>query len=113
MHGHAHRVLVIFTDIDNGQFPDRGQVERLVEGPFVDSSITEIASDDAVQALVLHGEGDARGNRQLRADDGIATVNTEFIAPHVHGAAFSFAAAGGLAESSAITSRGSMPLAMA
>ena len=62
-----------------------------MKGSFINGSIAEIAGDNGILPLVLGGESNTRSDRQLRGHDSITSIKTQFIAPHMHGAAFALA----------------------
>src|SRR5439155_6975579 len=73
LYGHTHRILVVFADIDNGQFPDRGEVEGLVEGSFINGSIAKETGSDAILPQILGGKGNTGGDGHLSSNNSVAT----------------------------------------
>ena len=96
--GRTHPVEVVLAEEDDGEVPDGGQVHGLVELALVDGAVAKEAQDDLIIAAILDGEGDAGGDAQLAADDGVAAHEIQFVAEQVHGAALAIAAPGGLAH---------------
>ena len=96
--GGAHAVEVVFAEEYDGEFPDGGEVHGLVELALVDGAVAEEAEHYLIVAAVLDGEGDAGGDAQLTADDGVAAHEVELRAEQMHGPALALAAAGGLAH---------------
>ena len=48
--------MVVLAYEDDGQLPDGGHVERLVEGALVRGAVTEEADADLIRAAYLGGE---------------------------------------------------------
>ena len=88
----------MFTEEDDGEFPDGGEVHGFVELAFVDGPVTEEAQDHLVIAAVLNGKGDAGRYAELSTDNGVAAHEVQLGAEQVHGAALALAAAGDLAH---------------
>ena len=55
----AHPVAVVLDEVDHRQLPERGHVQRLVEGAVVHRGVAEEADADLVAAAILDREGDA------------------------------------------------------
>jgi len=53
----AHAIQVVLTEEDHRQTPDRGQIHRLVEFPFIQGTVAQEAEDNPVFAPVLGGKG--------------------------------------------------------
>ena len=68
----AHGIAVVLDDEDDRQLPERGHVEGLVDLALVGRAIAEIGDRHMVVAAILVGEGEARAQRHLRADDAVA-----------------------------------------
>ncbi len=81
-----------------GQLPERGHVERLVEGAVVDRGLAEVADRHLVGVAVLGGERHAGRERDVPADDAVPAEEPERGVEEVHRAALAPAAARGLAE---------------
>ena len=64
LHGGAHAVAVVLDDEEAGELPERGHVERLVEGAVVHGRLAHEADDHLVAAAVLDGEADAGRDRE-------------------------------------------------
>ena len=96
--GGAHAVLVVLDDKDDGEAPDGGQVEGLVDGALVDGAVAEEDHRDVARGLVLLREGDAGRGGDLLADEAPAAPEALGDVEDVHGAAEPLDAAGGLAE---------------
>ena len=94
----AHRHPVVLDDVDDRELPEAGHVEGLVERALVHGAVAEVADADAVLAAILAGEGDACGERDVAADDGVAAEEPLLGVEEVHRAALALGAAGGLAE---------------
>ncbi len=91
---HAHRVAVVLAEIDDGQLPQRGQVQRLVERAFIHRAIAKEGQRDIALLLILDAEAHAGGDDELRADDGLAAQQPMLGAVHVHRAALAATTAG-------------------
>src|SRR4051794_40217097 len=83
----AHPELVVGDHEDDGEVPQRGEIERLTERPLVGRAVAEDAERDVLRAAVVGGEGHARGEREVAADDAVATHEAVLEVEHVHGAA--------------------------
>jgi len=83
----AHGVAVVLDDIDHRELPQLRHVETLVDLALVGSAVAEIGQADIVVAAIAVGEGEARAERNLRADDAVAAEEVFGQAEHVHGAA--------------------------
>src|SRR5690606_40678396 len=73
VHRHRHPVLVVLAHEHHRQIPDRGQVQRFVEGAFVGGSVAEEAGDDAVAPLHPLTEGGSGGDGHRPGHDSIGT----------------------------------------
>ena len=82
-----HRILVVLDHEDDRQVPEFRHVERFVDLALVGGAIAEIGEGHPVVAEVLVGEGEARPDRHLRADDAVAAVEMLLFREHVHRAA--------------------------
>ena len=89
-----HRHHVVLDDVDHRELPEAGHVEGLVERPLVHGAVAEVADADRVLALVLAGEGDAGGQRDVAADDRVAAEEALLGVEEVHRAALALGAAG-------------------
>ena len=98
INGGAHAVLVVLADPQDGQLPDLGQVQRLVEITDIGSAIAEHTDRHGVVMLVQVAQRQPGGDRQVRADDGVPAPEILAHIGHVHRAAFAVRGAGGLAE---------------
>ena len=78
-------VKVVFADEDHRQLPDRGQVQGLVKRADVGGAVAEEADGHPAVLLVLGRPGRARGDGQMRPDDGVAAHHAVFDAGEVHG----------------------------
>ena len=94
----AHPVAVVLDHVDDGKLPERGHVERLVEGAAVHRSLAEEAEAHLVAAAILHGEAHAGGERDVPAHDAVAAEEVDVAIEEVHGAALTLGAAVGAPE---------------
>ena len=83
----AHPVEVVLDQEEDRQPPERRQVHRLAEVAGVGGAVAEHADRDRVLALVLGGEGEPRGDRQVAADDPVAAHEAVLAVEDVHRAA--------------------------
>src|SRR5699024_7457008 len=90
---HRNAVVVVLAYEDDGQLPDGGHVERLVEGALVRGAVTEEADADLIRAAYLGGEARARGDAVSRADDAVGAEDALVPVRDVHGAALALAVA--------------------
>ncbi len=82
-----HAVEVVLEDEDDRQAPQGGEVHRLAEVAGVRGAVAEHADGDVVGSLVVGGERDAGGQRQVAADDAVATEEATLVVVDVHRAA--------------------------
>ncbi len=94
----AHRHHVVLDHVDHRQLPQAGHVEGFVERALVHGAVAEVADADRVLVAVLAGEGDARGQGQVAADDGVAAEEPLRGVEEVHRAALALGAAGVAAQ---------------
>ena len=78
--------------------PDRGQVERLVEGADVGGALPQLDKHAIRLALVVERQRDADCDRQLAADDAPASQEVPLDVEQVHRAAVAAGHARRLAE---------------
>ena len=95
---HGDAVVVVFANEDNGELPDRGQVQGLMEGALVGGAVAEEADADLIGASDLDGQTRAAGDALAGADDAVRAQDTQVPVRNVHGAALAFAVAGVAAE---------------
>jgi hypothetical protein len=69
----THRVAVVLDHEDDRQFPQRGEIVSLVYGALVDRTITHERHRGTFQAAVLERVGESGPERDLTADDAVAT----------------------------------------
>ena len=80
-------VEIVLADEDHRQLPDRGEIQRLVEGADIGGAVAEEADRDVLGALVLRAPGGAAGDRQMRADDGVGAHHAVLDRGQMHRAA--------------------------
>ena len=93
----AHGVAVVFTEEEDGQAPECGEVHRLVKLPLSDRTIPEEAGCDAMVPLQLVREGQPDSDRQPTPDDGVPPEEAPLGIEEVHRPSPPPAAAIGLA----------------
>ena len=94
----AHAVAVVLDQPDDRQLPHGGEVERLVEIAVVGRAIAHKGEHHFVAAAVLRLQRDARGQRQMPADNGEAAPEVVFAAGQMHRTALAAADARALAH---------------
>src|SRR5262249_26239322 len=94
----AHAVEVVLAEEDDGQLPERGEVQRLVELALVHRTVAEDTQAKAAVALFLRGERQAAGDRQMPRNDGVAAEEVAGLVEKVHRAALPVADPGCAAE---------------
>jgi len=90
----AHRVAVVLDDEDHRQVPERGEVERLVHGALVDGAVAHERKAGALAAEVFQAEREAGPERDLAADDAVATPEIARWIEKMHGTALALGTAG-------------------
>src|SRR2546428_1785839 len=81
-------ISVVLADVDNRQFPDRGEVDRLMKSPLVRGAVPKEADADVVGLLVPEAEAQTRRHRESAADDSICPVHSLLHVHHMHRTAF-------------------------
>ena len=89
----AHRVSVVFDDVDDGDFEKGGNVEGFVECALVDGSIAEIGEAAAFLAEIFHAVCETESQGCLSGNDAVATPVILIGSEEVHRSAFTFGAA--------------------
>src|SRR6266850_2136564 len=89
----VRRVLVVLTDEHDGELPDRGDVQRLVELALGGGAIPKEAHGHGALALELAGESGAARDGQPSAHDPVGAQHTDREVRDVHGAALALAIA--------------------
>ena len=94
----AHRILVVFDDVDHRDIPERSEVEGLVVDALVDRTVADVGEATAFEVFVFEGVGDAQAERGLSGDDPVAAPEIFVRREEVHRAPLPFGASGGFAE---------------
>ena len=94
----AHGVAVVFDDVDDGEAPECGEIEGLVEGTLVDGTIAEVAESGAFEFFEFDTVGETEAEGGLAGDDPVATPVVFGGFEIVHRTALPFRAAGGFSE---------------
>ncbi len=81
------RVSVVLAEEDHGQFPDRREVERLVEGPLRRGPVAEERNGHTVPTAELRRSRGADGDRKAGRDDAIGPEDPDLGIGDVHRAA--------------------------
>src|SRR5437773_10073330 len=89
-----HGVLVVLADEDDGELPEPGEREALVEGAHVRRAVAEEAEGHVLLAAVLAPERDAGRDRHVPTDDRPAPEETPGGVEEVYRAAAPAAAPG-------------------
>src|ERR1700722_47849 len=63
------RVAIVLADVDDRQLPERGHVQRLVEGTLIDRSIAKEAQAHLVGASHFGGQAAARSQWNAASDN--------------------------------------------
>src|SRR5581483_7501698 len=71
LHGGAHGILVVLDDEHDGELPQLGHVEALVDLALVRGPVAEVGEAHRAVAAVMVGKGDARSQRHVGADDAV------------------------------------------
>ena len=90
---HEHRsfiksrktVKVVFTYKDNGQFPNRCQVDSFVEGSCISCSVSKKNDRNLPFTPVLAGYACSGGDGDTRADNTVCTQHTHIEIGDMHG----------------------------
>src|SRR6202044_2617576 len=96
--GSPHRVLVVLADEDDGELPERGQREALVEPSDAHRALAEEAARAPPGLPVLAREGASGGERDVPADDAVPAQHVMRLVEEVHRSAEALGAAGHLTE---------------
>ena len=95
---HGNAVVVVLADEDNGELPDRGHVQRLMESALVGGAVAEEAGTDLIGAADLGGQARADRDVVARAHDAVGAQDAQVSIRNVHRAALALAVAGVAAE---------------
>ena len=98
LEGGPHAVAIVLAKENDRQFPHRCHVQRLVKCSNVDRGFAEETDAYFVVALVLAGEGETRGQRDVSSNNSMAAHEAALDVEQVHRAALALRATGGLAE---------------
>ena len=91
---YAHAILVVLAQKDHRQFPQRGQVQALVELAVVGAAVAEEDHYHPVFFGALRGQCQPYGDRQVPGDDGITAPEVLADVGKVHRTAASLIYAG-------------------
>ena len=91
-------INVVFTDENQRQPPQSGQVHSFMHRTLGSSAVTEKTHSDPILSLVLLGKGLAHGNGRPSADNGGGAGCVHLGHGQVKGAAFALVAASAFAE---------------
>ena len=92
-------IAVVLNEPDHGQMPSGSHVQRLMEGAFIGSTITEAAYADGVVTHDLGSQSTAGGDELASTDDAVSAQMVHLLhVSDVHGTALALAVAGDLAE---------------
>ncbi len=94
----AHSVAVVLDDEDDGQVPQRCNVQRFVKRADVHSGFPEGADTDLVSAAVFDRESNACRDWNVAADDSVSAEEVGLRIEKVHGSAFAAGAPGFASE---------------
>ncbi len=82
----SHTVMVVFDDIDDGEFPVSSHVGGFVDLTLVGRAVSVKSVADIRLVLVLQSEGDSRAEGNLSADNSVASVEVVLPVVVMHGA---------------------------
>jgi hypothetical protein len=94
----AHPVLVVFADINTGQLPQLGHIQRLVKCTLVDCCFAKETKRDLIGAFVFRSKGNTGGQCDLAADNGVSAKKINFLVEHMHRPALALRATGCFSE---------------
>src|SRR5207248_651368 len=97
-HRSAHGEEVVLANENDRQLVKRSQIERFVERTLVNRAIAKKTKRDAIFISIFAREGQSRGERDVRADDGMSAVHVVAAIEKMHGSAETARATGFLAE---------------
>ena len=84
----AHPVAIVFADVDAGDLPQLGHVQRFMEGALVNGGFAKEAERDLIRSLVFTREGQAGSERNLAANNRVSAEKIDLHIKQVHRAAF-------------------------
>ena len=83
----AHGVEVVLADKEDGELPQRREIEGFVEEPLCGGAVAEEAGGEPLPAAHLVGKRQPDGQRYAPRDDGIAAVKARRRVEDMHRAA--------------------------
>ena len=95
---HGNAIIVVLTNENDGELPDRGHIQRLVEGALIGRSVAEEADANLIGSPVAGGKACAYRDVVTGTHDTVGTQNALVGVGDVHGAALALAVAGFLAK---------------
>ena len=92
---HGNAIVVVLADKDNGELPDRCQVQRFMECALIGGAVPEEADANPIRSPITSGKASSYRNVMACANDAIGTQNPLVAVSNVHRTAFPLAVAGG------------------
>src|SRR5258708_4980963 len=91
----SHSIMVVLANEHDGQFPQHGQVEDLVQHSLTGGPISEKGEHSIVRALVFLRKGKACSRSDLRPYDAMSSEEFYIYPEKVHTASLPFRGASG------------------
>ena len=85
--GGAHRVFIILNNVNDGELPKGGEIQRFVVSALVHGAVAHEAERAAFEAMVFEAVGESETERGLAADDAVAAPVIFIRRKKVHRAA--------------------------
>jgi len=82
-----HAVAIVLDDEDDGEIPQRGQIQSLVKSADVDGRLSEEADANLITTAILDRESDSGGDRNVATHDAMSAEEVCLGVEDVHGAA--------------------------
>src|SRR5580704_17922190 len=92
------RVQIVLTNVNDREFPERGEIHYFIDNSLAESSLTEEADGNLSRFEMLRGKRRSRGDAGAASNDRVGSEIAGFWIGNMHGAAFAFAVAGFFTE---------------
>src|SRR4029434_2573666 len=83
-HRCAHGEKVVFTNENDRQLVQRGEIQRFVERPLIDRAVAEEAERHAILAPVLDRKSQPNPQWYVRGDDRVAAIHVVSLVEKMH-----------------------------
>ena len=90
--------MIVFADVNAGQLPELGHVQRLVKCALIDRGFAKETKRNLIRTLVFRSERNTGCQWNLPADNAVSAKKVHFLVEHVHRAALALRASAGFAE---------------